>query len=76
MIEVKSTTVSPLRFILTRNEWNKAAQAGEAYIFHVWDMSKEPPILHVRTVADVAPHIPSDNGRGKWSNVAVPVGGV
>lgn len=73
MIEVKSTTVSPLRFILTRNEWSKAEQTGESYIFHVWDMNKEPPVLHVRTVADVAPHIPSDNGKGRWNNVAVPV---
>ncbi|MBC6717500.1 DUF3883 domain-containing protein [Aurantimonas sp. DM33-3] len=75
LIEVKSTTVSPLRFILTRNEWNKAAQTGNAYIFHVWDMRKKAPVLHVRTVADVAPHIPSDNGKGTWNNVAVPVVG-
>lgn len=73
LIEVKSSSVSPLRFILTRNEWTKAEKSGNAYIFHVWDMNKEPPVLHVRTVADVAPHIPSDNGKGKWNNVAVPV---
>ncbi len=73
LIEVKSTSVSPLRFILTRNEWTKAEKSGDAYVFHVWDMNNEPPVLHVRTVADVAPHIPSDNGKGKWNNVAVPV---
>lgn len=76
LIEVKSTTVSPIRFILTRNEWEKAQKTGEAYIFHVWDMNKEPPILHVRTVKEVAPHIPLDNGKGRWNNVAVPVGGL
>lgn len=27
LIEVKSTTISPMRFIVTRNEWNKAVQA-------------------------------------------------
>src|SRR5690606_4196512 len=73
LIEVKSTSASPLRFILTRNEWNNAEKSGDAYVFHVWDMNNEPPVLHVRTVADVAPHIPSDNGKGKWNNVAVPV---
>jgi hypothetical protein len=74
MIEVKSTTVSPLRFYLTRNEWNQAEKIGESYIFHVWDMAKSPPILHVRTLAQVAPHIPDDNNAGKWSNVEIPLG--
>lgn len=74
MIEVKSTTASPLRFYLTRNEWNQAKKIGESYIFHVWDMAKSPPILHVRTLAQVAPHIPDDNNDGKWSNVEIPLG--
>ncbi|NKC27772.1 DUF3883 domain-containing protein [Ochrobactrum ciceri] len=73
LIEVKSTSVSPLRFILTRNEWNKAEKSSDAYIFHIWDMSKDKPALHVRRVADIAPHIPADNGKGKWNNVSVPV---
>ena len=75
MIEVKSTSVSPIQFYLSRNEWNQAEKKGDAYIFHVWDMKNDPPALHVRTVAEVAPHIPSDNGKGKWSNVIVPIGG-
>ena len=74
LIEVKSTIVSPLRFIITRHEWRKAKSTGEAYIFHVWDMSKEPPVLHTRHVAEVAPHIPTDNGKGRWNNTEVPVG--
>lgn len=73
LIEVKSTTVSPLRFFVSRNEWIKAEKTGEAYIFHVWDMKKTPPILHIRTVAEVAPHIPTDNGKGRWSNAEIPV---
>ena len=73
MIEVKSTTVSPLRFILTRNEWKKAEQTGKYYIFHVCDMDKDPPTLHLRTVEDVKPHIPCDNGKGHWNSVTVPV---
>lgn len=73
LIEVKSTTASPLRFILTRNEWEKAEQAGDSYRFHVWDMTQDPPHLVERTVADVVPHIPSDSGKGRWTNTQVPV---
>jgi len=74
MIEVKSTINSPLRFYLSRNEWNTAEKIGNAYKFHVWDMSAKPPILYERSVEEVRPHIPSDNEKGKWSNVAIPVG--
>ena len=73
LIEVKSTTLSPMRFVLTRHEWNKAVQAAEAYVFHVWDMDKDPPNLHVRTVAQVAPHVPTDSGKGAWKNAEIPV---
>lgn len=74
MIEVKSTINSPLRFYLSRNEWDTAEKIGKAYKFHVWDMSAKPPILYERSVEEVRPHIPSDNSKGKWSNVAIPVG--
>ena len=74
MIEVKSTIASPLRFILSRNEWKQAQKVGEAYAFHIWDMAKTPPELYVRTVDQVAAHIPTDNEKGQWSNVAIPVG--
>ena len=74
MIEVKSTVSSPLRFILTRNEWDHAVKAGAAYLFHVWDMTMKPPMMHERTVAQVAPHIPSDNEKGKWKTADIPLG--
>lgn len=74
LIEVKSTIASPLRFIITRNEWENADQVGDAYIFHVWDMDKYPPILHVRTVDQIRPHIPADNEKGKWKTAEIPVG--
>lgn len=73
LIEVKSTTASPLRFILTRNEWEKAERAGNSYHFHIWDMTQDPPRLYERTVSDVAPHIPTDSGKGRWTNTQVPV---
>lgn len=74
LIEVKSTIASPLRFIITRNEWNNADQVGDAYLFHVWDMDKNPPILHVRTVDQIRPHIPADNEKGKWKSAEIPIG--
>ncbi|CAB4327303.1 MULTISPECIES: DUF3883 domain-containing protein [unclassified Brucella] len=74
LIEVKSTIASPLRFIVTRNEWENADQIGQAYIFHMWDMDKSPPILHVRTVEQIRVHIPADNAKGRWKTAEIPVG--
>jgi hypothetical protein len=73
LIEVKSTIASPLRFILTRAEWDKAKSAGDAYCFHIWDMQREPPVLYVRTVDTVARHVPADSEKGKWKTVEIPV---
>lgn len=75
LIEVKSTIASPLRFRLTRNEWEQADKSGTAYVFHIWDMQKNPPALFVRTVEEVRPHIPSDNEKGKWNDAVIPLGG-
>jgi hypothetical protein len=75
MIEVKSTVAAPLRFIVTRNEWDQAEKIGDAYIFHVWDMAKIPPVLFERTAAQIAPHIPKDNEKGKWKTAEIPLGG-
>jgi len=73
MIEVKSTTASPLRFFVSRNEWEQASLSPDSYIFHVWDMTKTPEILYIRSATDVAPHIPSDNEKGKWTNANIPI---
>jgi hypothetical protein len=74
MIEVKSTVASPLRFIITRHEWEQAEKFGPAYLFHVWDMQKTPPFLYERTTAQVAFHIPTDNEKGKWKTAEIPLG--
>lgn len=72
VLEVKSTTASPLRFFVTRNEWQKCQQMGTAYHFHIWDM--KTCNLFEKTGADVKPHIPADSGSGRWTNVEIPVG--
>ena len=74
LIEVKSTVASPLRFRLTRNEWDQACKFGAAYVFHIWDMQKDPPSLYVRTVDQVAPHVPTDGEKGRWKDVEISVG--
>lgn len=74
MIEVKSTVASPLRFIVSRNEWEQALKFGPAYLFHVWDMQKNPPVLYERTSEQVAAHIPTDNEKGKWTAAVIPLG--
>lgn len=76
LIEVKSTIASPLRFYVSRNEWEQALEFGAAFVFHIWNLKVDPPVLHERTVAQVAPHIPQDNEDGKWSNAVIPVGAV
>ena len=73
LIEVKSTVMSPMRFYVTRNEWRIAERTQKRYLFHVWDMSKNPPVLHKLDVATVAPHVPIDNEKGEWQNVLIPV---
>lgn len=73
LIEVKSTIASPLRFNVSRNEWEQAIKFDNAYIFHIWDMKPINPILYERAASDVAPHIPSDNEKGKWTNALIPL---
>ena len=73
MIEVKSTVASPPRFFLSRNEWNKANQVGDVYKFHVWNMVAARPQLFELNIEEIRAHIPSDNKKGKWSNVEIPL---
>jgi hypothetical protein len=74
LIEVKSAIASPLRFFLTRNEWEQALSFASSFIFHIWNLQVEPPALFERTVCQVAPHIPKDNAKGQWKTVQIPVG--
>jgi len=73
LIEVKSTIQTPMRFYISKNEWRQAKSVGDKYIFHIWDMSKADPQLFERTVTQVEPHIPADNGKGEWTSAVVPV---
>lgn len=74
LIEVKSTIASPLRFYVSRNEWEQALKFGVAYHFHIWDLATSPPRLYERTAAEIQPHIPADQENGKWTVAEIPVG--
>lgn len=74
LIEVKSTIASPLRFIVSRNEWEQALTFGEAFVFHIWNLRATPPRLFEMTVAEVAKHIPQDQRDGEWKTAQIPVG--
>lgn len=73
LIEVKSTVASPLRFYVTRNEWNQAVAVGDAYLFHIWNLAVNPPVLYIKMASDIAPHIPQDNKKGKWALAEIPI---
>jgi hypothetical protein len=66
-IEAKATTTREYVFILTRHEWEVAAEAGSNFRFHFWYLPT--PAVWIATVEEVAIHIPSDHGSGLWDKV-------
>lgn len=71
LIEVKSSTHQPPRIIVTRGEWKAACDYGASYVFHIWSFPDKK--LIERTAAALAPHIPSDNGRGEWLRTEIEI---
>jgi hypothetical protein len=69
-----SSSRNPPAVIISRNEWIKANQAGDSYLFHFWDIRAD--VLYECGVDVVAPHMPNDQGMGEWANVSVPIGAV
>ena len=72
-IEVKSSTM-PRRAAsinLTRFEFKKAIENGTSYVFHLWDISGNRPLLLVVSGSEVVKHTPKDMGEGKWEIVKI-----
>ncbi len=69
MIEVKSSTRTPARIIITRGEWNAALEYGNAYVFHIWAPGAVAPIE--LDVATIGHHVPVDQGAGVWLKVEI-----
>jgi len=74
VLEVKSTMASPLRYFVTRNEWEVCKKMGDAYLFYIWDVRTGN--LFERKRMDVEPHIPDDKNNGRWSVAEIRVGSV
>lgn len=68
-IEVKACVYSPTHFLLTRNEWEFAKTHKSESAFHIWNL--ETGGLDEFRVEDMEKHIPTDQGNGRWENVAV-----
>lgn len=56
---------------LTRHEWEIASDRP-AHVFHLWDLSSNPPALATVSMEAVASHVPMDAGEGGWEIVEVP----
>ena len=72
-IEVKSSTM-PRRgasINLTRFEFEKAIKNGTSYVFHLWDLSGNKPLLLVVPGSEVVKHTPKDMGEGEWEIVKI-----
>lgn len=60
------------RFHLTRNEWDVALR-GKYHLFHLWDLSTDPPRLAVIKPEQMCQHIPLNSGNGEWECVEIPI---
>lgn len=71
-IEVKASELrlKEAWFSVTVHEWETARQSPN-YCFHLWRLGLQPQ-LAVLSTADVAPHLPADQGRGQWQSARVP----
>ena len=72
-IEVKTTSgqIRHGSFYVSRNEW-ETGSTSDFYNFHLWAIGGEKPSLAVLDKADVAPHIPTNQGEGNWDVVEIP----
>lgn len=71
-IEVKASAQGAAGALhLTRNEW-EMARDRMVHQFHLWDIASEPPLLARVSVEQMAGHVPSDAGSGRWESVSVP----
>lgn len=72
-IEVKASErpISFADFYVSRNEW-EVAQTSERYVFHLWSLTPSGKRLAVLYPDQVAAHMPTENGKGRWESVAIP----
>jgi hypothetical protein len=71
LIEVKACSSKPLRIFITRNEWRRALEARDAYVFQIWYLPTQ--LMVELTWEDIDVNIPVDKGLGTWSEVMVEI---
>lgn len=71
LIEVKSSTAKPPSIFLPRTEWDAALRYGGSFYFYVWALPEES--VSIIPAAELASHLPSDRGDGKWNEVIVEI---
>lgn len=72
-IEVKTSTMGLSGSMhITRNEWDRALEV-ENHLFHLWSLrdGEEPKLARLST-EQLAVHVPTDSGCGKWESVEIP----
>lgn len=71
-IEVKTTSVGLAGYFhLSANEWERAL-TSDLHSFHLWNISGARRSLAILSKDDVEPHIPNDQGDGRWETVEIP----
>jgi len=81
-IEVKASTRRFKEAIIniTEHEWITANTSLNDYIFHVWLIeesgSSKRETLFVVQSSEIVSHIPSNQGRGAWKQMAIPIGSI
>jgi len=72
LIEVKSfSNPSNPHFYLTKNEWDKAIDAENNYLFVIWCVSTKS--YKIYTPNQIEPHISKNSGHGAWQNILISI---
>lgn len=69
LIEVKATTLLPVRFFVSRNEWRRAIARPDSHVFYIWHLPSDT-LTQIRP-EELSAHIPEDRGAGTWQEVEV-----
>lgn len=71
-IEVKTSRAGASGSMhITRNEWD-ITELMPLHRFHLWDISKQHPLLAVVPRSALSPHVPTDLGSGRWEVLELP----
>lgn len=70
LIEVKSCSSDNMIIFLTRNEWNKALEYKQNYVFHIWFLPTQTLEFEL-AVSDIEPFILENTESIKWTTLEI-----